>query len=178
MLTWLQWRALWTSKTTLILSLLDVWNALKRIKNNTNSLVKDIKDLQKNNIELQKSLEFSQAKIDEQTKSNSYLQAKVKGLEKKNTDMKKELESNAIKASKRTETSCSRLIEEMAFNLQKEDGQIILLETKLDDLEQYTRKFNLEIWGIPEDKDEDLEDTIIKLSECLNVINYTPIQKR
>ena len=92
--------------------------------------------------------------------------------------MKKELESNAVKASKQMETSCSRLIEEMASNLQKEDGQIILLETKLDDLEQYTRKFNLEIWGIPEDKDEDLEDTIIKLSECLNVINYTPIQKR
>ena len=57
----------------------------------------------------------------------------------------------------------------MASNLQKEDGQIILLETKLDDLEQYTRKFNLEICGIPEDEDEDLEDTIIKLSECLNV---------
>ena len=131
--------------------------------------LKDIKDLPKNYNELQKSLEFSQAKIDEQTKSNSDLQAKVKGLEKKNTDMKKELESNAVKASKQTETSCSRLIEEMASNLQKEDGQIILLETKLDDLEQYTRKFNLEIWGIPEDEDEDLEDTIIKLSECLNV---------
>ena len=131
--------------------------------------LKDIKDLQKNYNELQKSLEFSQAKIDEQTKSNSYLQAKVKGLEKKNTDMKKELESNAVKASKQMETSCSRLIEEMASNLQKEDGQIILLETKLDDLEQYTRKFNLEIWGIPEDKDKDLEDTIIKLSKCLNV---------
>ena len=83
--------------------------------------------------------------------------------------MKKELESNAVKASKQTEISYSRLIEEMASNLQKEDGQIILLETKRDDLEQYTRKFNLEIWGIPEDEDEDLEDTIIKLSECLNV---------
>lgn len=81
--------------------------------------------------------------------------------------MKKELESNAVKASKQTETSCSRLIEEMASNLQKEDGQIILLETKLHDLEQYTRKFNLEIWGIPDDEDEDLEDTIIKLSKCL-----------
>ena len=37
-------------------SLLDVWNALKRIENNTNSLIKDIKDLQKNYNELQKSL--------------------------------------------------------------------------------------------------------------------------
>ena len=59
-------------------SLLDVWNALKRIKNNTNSLVKDIKDLQKNNIELQKSLEFSQAKIDEQTKSNPTCRRRLK----------------------------------------------------------------------------------------------------
>ena len=150
-------------------SLLDMWNALKRIENNTNSLIKDIKDLQKNYNELQKSLEFSQAKIDELTKSNSDLQAKVKGLEKKNTDMKKQLESNAVKASKQTETSCSKIKEEMASNLQEKDEQIILLETKLDDLEQYTRKFNLAICGIPEDENEDLEDTIIKLSECLNV---------
>ena len=124
-------------------SLLDMWNALKRIENNTNSLIKDIKDLQKKYNELQKSLEFSQAKIDELTKSNSDLQAKVKGLEKKNTDMKKELESNAVKASKQTETSCSKLKEEVASNLQEKDEQIILLETKLDDPEQYTRKFNL-----------------------------------
>ena len=45
----------------------------------------------------------------------------------------------------------------------------MLLETKLDDLEQYTRKFSFEICGIPEDEDEDLEDTISKLSEWLNV---------
>ena len=139
MLTWLQWGALRTSKTTLILPFLACGTR------------KDIKDLQNNYNELKKSLEFSQAKIDELTKSNSDLQAKVKGLEKKNTDMKKELGSNAVKASKQTETSCSKLKEEMAFNLQKEDEQIMLLETKLNDLEQYTRKFNHEICGIPED---------------------------
>ena len=45
----------------------------------------------------------------------------------------------------------------------------MVLETKFDDLKQYTRKFNLEIWGNPEDEDENLEDTIMNLSECLNV---------
>ena len=45
----------------------------------------------------------------------------------------------------------------------------MVLETKFDDLKQYTRKFNLKIWGNPEDEDENLEDTIMKLSECLNV---------
>ena len=57
-------------------SLLEEWNALKRIENNTNSLIKDIKDLKNNYNELQKSLEFSQVKIDELTKSNSDLQIK------------------------------------------------------------------------------------------------------
>ena len=57
-------------------SLLEVWNALKRIENNTNSLIKDIKDLKNNCNELQKSLESSQVKIDELTKSNSDLQIK------------------------------------------------------------------------------------------------------
>ena len=57
-------------------SLLDVWNTLKRIENNTNSLIKDIKDLKNNYNELQKSLESSQVKIDELTKSNSDLQIK------------------------------------------------------------------------------------------------------
>ena len=45
----------------------------------------------------------------------------------------------------------------------------MVLKTKFDDLKQYTRKFNLEIWGNPEDEDENLEDTVMKLSECLNV---------
>ena len=80
--------------------------------------------------------------------------------------MKKELESNAVKASKQTETSCSKLKEEMASNLPKKANYAS--ETKLGDLEQYSRKFNFEICGIPEDEDEDLEDTIIKLLECLN----------
>jgi len=38
--------------------------------------------------------------------------------------MKKELESNAVKASKQTETSCSKLKEEMASNLQKKDSKL------------------------------------------------------
>lgn len=70
-------------------SLLAVWNALKCIAYNTNSLMKDLKDLQNSCNELQKSLEFSQAKIAELTTSNSDLQTKVKSLEKRNWDIKK-----------------------------------------------------------------------------------------
>jgi len=44
------------------------------------------------------------------------------------------------------------------------------LETKQDDIEQYTRKFNLEIHGFPENEDEDLADSVIKIGELTGVI--------
>ena len=48
-----------------------------------------------------------------------------------------------------------------------------LLERKMNgkkkhaDLEQYTRKYNLEIVGIPDVEDEDLEDVVIKLARSI-----------
>ena len=47
------------------------------------------------------------------------------------------------------------------------------LESKQDDIEQYTRKFNLEIHGFPENEDEDLADmadSVIKIGELAGVI--------
>ena len=38
-----------------------------------------------------------------------------------------------------------------------------------DDLEQYTRKFNLEIHGIPEKKDEDPEDIVLDLAKLMEI---------
>ena len=74
--------------------------------------------------------------------------------------MKEEIEGNVVKTSRLTEASSSNLKEKMATNLEKKDEQIMLLEAKLDDLEQYTRKFNIDICGIPKDEEEDLEDAI------------------
>ena len=43
------------------------------------------------------------------------------------------------------------------------------LEDKNDDLEMYTRKYNLEIHGIPVTKEEDLEEIVIKVAESVGV---------
>ncbi|KAK3752857.1 hypothetical protein QZH41_000329 [Actinostola sp. cb2023] len=43
------------------------------------------------------------------------------------------------------------------------------LEDKDDDLEMYTRKYNLEIHGIPVTKEEDLEEIVIKVAESVGV---------
>lgn len=42
------------------------------------------------------------------------------------------------------------------------------LNTKHDDLEQYTRKYNLEIDGVPMVHGEDLEDIVIKLARRID----------
>ena len=42
------------------------------------------------------------------------------------------------------------------------------MNTIHDDLEQYTRKYNYEIDGIPEVEDEDLEDIVIKLARSIS----------
>ena len=42
------------------------------------------------------------------------------------------------------------------------------MNSKHDDLEQYTRKYNLEIDGIPEVPGEDLEDILIKLARSID----------
>ena len=38
------------------------------------------------------------------------------------------------------------------------------LEEKCDDIEQYSRKFNLEIHGIPEEEDEDVGQIILQVA--------------
>jgi len=43
------------------------------------------------------------------------------------------------------------------------------LEDKNDDLEMHTRKYNLEIQGIPVTKEEDLEEIVIKVAESVGV---------
>ena len=52
----------------------DMWKVLMRIEDNTNSLINDFKAFQRNYNELRVSLEFSQAKIDDLSTSNSALQ--------------------------------------------------------------------------------------------------------
>ena len=63
----------------------------------------------------------------------------------------------------------------MEAKLQESLMKSVLLEEKIheinskhDDLEQYTRKYNLEIDGIPEVYDEDLEDVVIKLARSID----------
>ena len=68
-----------------------MWKVLMRTEDNTNSLINDFKALQRYYNELRASLEFSQAKIEDLSTSNSALQAKMEAMEKNNFILRENL---------------------------------------------------------------------------------------
>ena len=134
----------------------DMWKVLMRIEDNTNSLINDLKALQRNYNELRASLEFSEAKIDDLSTSNSAVQTKMEAMEKNNSLLKENLSNMETK-----------LQESLMKNALLEE-KLHEMNSKHDDLEQYTRKYNLEIDGIPEVRGEYLEDIVIKLARSID----------
>ena len=84
-------------------------------------------------------VEFTKGQVDVLVKENNGLKSKVKYLEEQ------------VKASKKESEDMEQRLDEV--------------EAKHDDLEQYTRKFNLVIHGIPE-RGEDNIKNVIKVAPC------------
>ena len=124
-------------------SLVDVWKVLTEIKANTVKLVLDVESLKANYNELKDSLCFTNSQVDALVTENIAVKSKLKLLEEQVLTSKKELE-------------------EVKQRLYDAEGSH-------DDLEQYTRKFNLVIHGIPEREQEDNAENVINLGKILNV---------
>ena len=134
-----------------------IWESLVRIEANTNSLISEQKSLQRSYEELRESLEFTQCKMEEMAKTNSALQEQMKEMAKTNTALQRRMTQ--------LETNLEKKSEENA-KFEKKLGEVFMQH---DDLEQYTRKFNLEIHGIPEKIDEDPEDIVLDLAKLMEI---------
>ena len=143
-----------TAKTTEHMAeradLSSIWIALNNIQRNTDELLKENRALRKQHEELQKSLEFH---ID-----------KLEKLEAENNKLKQDA-SSLKKAVCKAEDDVADLNDDLDGLKSDLDSAIC----QIDDLEQYNRKHNLEIHGIPESSEENLSDKIIKLGKVLNV---------
>ena len=127
-----------------------IWIALNNIQRNTDELLKENRALRKQHKELQKSLEFH---ID-----------KLEKLEAENDKLKQDM-SSLKKAVRKAEDDVAGLNNDLDGLKSDLDSAIC----QIDDLEQYNRKHNLEIHGIPESSEENLPDKIIKLGKVLNI---------
>ena len=121
---------------------------------NTNLLIKELPSKHK---DLRLSLEFKQAKMDAMVKANSDLKQKLEEMvkSKHKLEEKVSLLENQIKSSNKN-----------TANLEKKLNDIAVMH---DDLEQYTRKFNLEVYGVPEEEEEDSEQLILGLARCMEI---------
>ena len=134
-----------------------IWEALVRIEANTNCLINEQKSVQRSYEELRESLEFTQGKMQEMAKNNSALKDQLKDMGKANVSLQSKMP----------------LLE---TDLEKKNDENSKFEKKLDeifiqhdDLEQYTRKFNIEIHGIPETDDEEPEDIVLGLANLMEI---------
>ena len=85
-------------------------------------------------------------------------------LEAENDKLKQDV-SSLKKAVRKAEDDVADLNDDLDGLKSDLDSAIC----QIDDLEQYNRKHNLEIHGIPESSEENLSDKIIKLGKILNV---------
>ena len=105
------------------------------------------------------SIELKKVKqnITDLKKSHEFLSAEYDDL--------KEKYSKLLKSSKQSERSTNQLnlkLDEIETNKQDDFH-------KIDDLEQYGRRLNLEFEGIPEQKEENVTDIVLDIAKKLNV---------
>ena len=127
-----------------------IWSALNKIQRNTDELLKENRALRNLYNDLQKSLEFHISKVESLETKNKALETEVKSLKR------------TIRTTKEQIDGLNQEIDELSSELGFAINQI-------DDLEQYTRKYNLEIHGIAESPDENVAEKIIKLANVVNV---------
>ncbi|XP_078346538.1 uncharacterized protein LOC144631837 [Oculina patagonica] len=121
----------------------EIWKILKTIQENTDQLLKENKDLKEQYAELRTSLEFHVEKLEK--------------VEKENVNLKTEV------------TRLQNALNKEADQVSKLRNDLKATNSNLDDLEQYTRKYNLEFHDFPEEDDENIAELIIKLGNLLNV---------
>ncbi|XP_020912476.1 uncharacterized protein LOC110250209, partial [Exaiptasia diaphana] len=98
---------------------------------------------------------------------NSYLKEGFEELKKT-----AEWHDKDIEALKAENVILRSEVKDQGESIKSQSNQISALEQALDDLEQYTRKFNLEIHGIPEKKNEDLDIIVEDLAKAIGVESF------
>lgn len=120
-----------------------LFTVLMEVQRNTNALLLDNKSLRKDLDEVKAGLSMQNTLVEEMKKENKELIAQVHDLK------------NSLQACQ--------------VQLKLADIRAERIEDKADDLEMYTRKSSLEIHGVPDDINEDLDDVVAKVAECIGV---------
>lgn len=126
-------------------------------------------------------IEIREILVDIQITVSNILRENVKMAneiaELKNAVKQQQAETTALKVSldkiKKQQDKTEAALYEAKAKINEQDDEIYELYDLQDKMEQYSRKNNLEIHGIPEAAYETTEEVVLKLAEALNV-SITP----
>ena len=124
-------------------SISEIWKILKAIQMDVAKILNENQEIRKDIDGLKASLQFNDEQVAEIKKGNEGLVLKTNDLE------------NRLASADKTIYDLERQVEN--------------LELDHDTLEQYTRKFNIEVHGIPECKGENLREIITKVGQKISV---------
>lgn len=106
------------------------------------------------------------------------IQEDIKAIKEENSEIKKEYEeikkavqfqSNTIDELTQGNAKLEAKCEEQQYELNTLKARMNNLDEVQDDLNQYQRKYNVEIHGIPEHDDEDLDEVVEELAKVIGV---------
>ncbi|KAK3707094.1 hypothetical protein QZH41_004164 [Actinostola sp. cb2023] len=126
------------------LTLESIYKVVTEIQSNTNRLLTENKSLRIEFDEVRTAMTFQSKLVEDLVKEN--------------------------KSTKKDFTDLTNSLSDCNAELRNANTKIEWLETKIDDLEAQSRKYNIEIHGIPQTEDEDLEETTIKVAESVGVV--------
>ena len=124
-------------------SISEIWKILKAIQTDVARILNENQEIRKDIDELKASLQFNEKNVAEIKKGNESLVLKTNDLE------------NKLATAEKTIHDLERQVENLEFDH--------------DTLEQYTRKFNVEVHGIPECEGENLREIVIKVGQKISV---------
>ena len=124
-------------------SVSEIWKILKAIQMDVAKILNKNQEIRKDIDGLKASLQFNDEQVAEIKKGNEGLVLKTNDLE------------NRLASADKTIYDLERQVENLEFDH--------------DTLEQYTRKFNVEVHGIPECEGENLREIITKVGQKISV---------
>lgn len=139
-------------------------NAERASNRGAGDLSKQISDMTKMLAEALSRLENLEKKLDKQCTTTEAIEKSMEMLASKYDDL---LAKNA-KHEKQIDT-LNKVSAELAGKLAEKEAEIVQLKATVNNVEQYSRRKNIEIHGVAQRPDEDLRQVLLDLSSKLEI---------
>lgn len=148
-------------------TLRDVLNEIKKLREEQQYIGNSVKSCHDELRQLRKTISEQETKI-------KVCDEKLEHLVEKNNSLVSEIKSVMVRITKIEQDNNNEKIAYLEDTLEKKEKEILQLSTEINNLDQYHRNKNLEIYGLQESHNENLHALIMEIASKLNISGFTP----